>query len=368
MATSRFKPLKMAGFSAKWCKLNPVNFHSSNPQSFSIQELNQLLSHDILSMDIQQQLSYVPDEGVESLRCAISLLFAQISSEDIVTTSGAQEAIFCCIHALLEKNDKLLAITPIFEPLLSTAEEIGCQIITQSLQPKKVWELDLNQLEQNLKQGIKLLIINFPHNPTGAMLTLFQLHQIISLCEKYDCWLLSDEVFRGLEHEENKRLPSVADIYPKGISIGVLSKSFALPAIRLGWIASQNNWLKQRLIEIKGYLSICNSLIDSIISEKVIKQHQKIWQRNRKIILANKLILNEYMANHSEYFSYPEPQAGCLAFPIFKPFSVERFAENLVQTNKLLVLPGYVFNTSINGFRLSLGSTDFNDKIGLLLP
>jgi aspartate/methionine/tyrosine aminotransferase len=135
----------------------------------------------------------------------------------------------------------------------------------------------------------------------------------------------------------------------------------------VGWVASQNHWLRQRLIEIKGYLSICNSLIDSIISEKVIKHYQSIWQRNRKIILANKLILNKYMSNHSEYFSYCEPQAGCLAFPIFKAFDVKRFAEQLVKSNKLLVLPGYVFNTSINGFRLSLGSKDFNDKIGLLL-
>ncbi|MEN8219227.1 MAG: pyridoxal phosphate-dependent aminotransferase [Pseudomonadota bacterium] len=150
-----------------------------------------------------------------------------------MTTSGAQEGIYCCIHALLEKNDKVLAITPVFEPLISTAKEIGCHIIIQSLEPKKVWELDLSQLETNLKQGIKLLIINFPHNPTGAMLTFQQLKQIISLCDKYDCWLLSDEVFRGLEHDESKRLPHVADIYPKGISIGVLSKSFALPGIRV---------------------------------------------------------------------------------------------------------------------------------------
>ena len=356
----------MTGFSAKWRKLNPVNFHSSNPQAFSIQELNQLLDENLFAMDSLQQLNYVPDEGTESLRSAISLLFTNISVPEIVITSGAQEAIFCCIHALLETNDKVLAITPIFEPLLSTAQEIGCQIITQSLQPKTVWELDLNQLEQNLKQGIKLLILNFPHNPTGAMLTFQQLNQIISLCDKYDCWLLSDEVFRGLEHEESNRLPCVADIYPKGISIGVLSKSFALPAIRVAWVASQNKWLMQRLIEIKAYLSICNSFIDSIISEKVIKQHQKIWQRNRKIILANKFILNEYMNNHSEYFSYSVPEAGCLAFPIFKPFSVERFAENLVYTNKLLVLPSSVFYTSINGFRLSLGSKDFNDKIELL--
>ncbi|MEN8219228.1 MAG: hypothetical protein ABFS56_23275 [Pseudomonadota bacterium] len=135
--------------------------------------------------------------------------------------------------------------------------------------------------------------------------------------------------------------------------------------IRVGWVASQNNWLRQRLIEIKGYLSICNSLIDSIISEKIIKHYQIIWQCNREIILANKLILKEYMGIHSEYFSYSEPEAGCLAFPIFKPFCVKRFAEKLVHRNKLLVLPGYVFNTSINGFRLSLGSKDFYDKIEL---
>jgi aspartate/methionine/tyrosine aminotransferase len=366
MTKSRFKSLKMVEFSARLRKFNPINFHSSNPQEFSINELNKLLNENILAIDSQQQLGYVASEGNESLRCAISLLFTQISYQDILTTSGAQEAIYCCIHALLETNDNVLAITPIFEPLILTAQEIGCNIITQTLEPKKVWELDLNKLEQNLKQGIKLLIINFPHNPTGALLTSYQLNQIISLCDKYNCWLLSDEVFRGLEHKENKRLPCVADIYPKGISIGVLSKSFALPAIRIGWIASQNNWLKQRLIEIKNYLSICNSLIDSIISEKIIQQHQKIWQRNREIILANKLILNKYINNNSEYFSYSEPEAGCLAFPIFKPFSVEHFAEKLVQTNKLLVLPGYVFNTPINGFRLSLGSKDFNEKLKYL--
>jgi aspartate/methionine/tyrosine aminotransferase len=175
MTTSRFKPLKMAEFSAKWRNLNPVNFHSSNPEAFSINELNQLLGEDILAIDSLQQLNYVPDDGTESLRSAISLLFDQISAQDIVTTSGAQEAIYCCIHALLENNDKVLAITPVFEPLIATAKEIGCHIITQSLEPKKVWELDLSQLENNLKQGIKLLIINFPHVPNHETL-----HQTIT--------------------------------------------------------------------------------------------------------------------------------------------------------------------------------------------
>jgi len=94
MAMSQFKPLKMVGFSAKWRKLNPINFHSSSPQAFSIKELNQLLGENIFAIDSQQQLSYVPDDGTESLRAAISLLFAQISSQEIVTTSGAQEAIY----------------------------------------------------------------------------------------------------------------------------------------------------------------------------------------------------------------------------------------------------------------------------------
>ncbi len=220
-------------------KLIPM--HNTNPEPFTQSELEQTIERSFDSILQNVNLGFAPDAGTVALRqTLVDCHYENISIGDVVTHAGAQEALFCAFYAILKEGDQVLAVAPIFEPLVQIPLNIGCDVSYVHLQADNDWALDFDEVEANFKQGCKLFIINFPHNPTGTTLTEKDLKQLVALCKKYNVWLLSDEVFRGLERSPDYRLQAVADIYDKGISVGVISKAFAIPGIRIGWLVCKN--------------------------------------------------------------------------------------------------------------------------------
>ena len=352
----QFKPSSINRYYTQWKSPTTISIHQSNPQPFALGELEGIIGPLKKILDQDLTLTYATTQGNEQLRISITTLYDHDNPDQIATFTGAQEAIFCSIHSLLDPGDKVVAITPVFEPLVNTAENLGCEIKLIPLEAAKQWFLDLNKLEHIIKSGCKLLILNFPHNPTGAMITKDELLQIIKICDDHHCWILSDEVFRGLEYKPQDRLPAVSDLYPKAVSIGVLSKSFALPAIRIGWISCQDKSVIKKMLEVKDYLSICNSLIDERLTIKVMQHHDQIWERNRNLISENLVKLEKFMSDKNDFFTYIKPEAGCVCFPIIRSdISANDFAQQLSVDKNLLVLPADLFCTTQNGIRLGFG-------------
>jgi aspartate/methionine/tyrosine aminotransferase len=356
----QFRPSKMNRYCARWQAQSPITIHNSNPQPFTTEELEEIIGTE----KHEQSLDYASLQGSSELRTQLSTLYENLAAENIATFAGAQEAIFCSMHSLLNKGDKVVAITPIFQSLVNTAYEIGCDIKYVSLTAGVIdWQLNLNLLEDQLKQNCKLLILNFPHNPTGAMINHATLKSIVDLCKKYDCWIFSDEVFRGLEHNPEQRLSAVADLYPKAISISVFSKAFALPGIRIGWLACQDLITIQRALEVKDYLSICNSKLDEALAIRAMPYHEKIWARSRNFILKNLQQVESFMIENQRRFRFIKPAAGCVCFPLLEDQNSDEYAEQLVKDKNLLVFPAQLFSTDLNGFRLGFGS---EEKVSLL--
>ncbi len=352
----RFKPSLINLYYKKWQAHSPVVLSQSNPQPLTLEELEGIVGSTENLFEPQEALTYSSIQGNEILRSKIAELYDHNSLEKIATFAGAQEAIFCATHSLVEAGDKVVAITPIFEPLIKTAQDIGCEIELISLQANNQWQLDLNQLEDAINDGCKLLILNFPHNPTGAMISKEQLLQIINICERNNCWILSDEVFRGLEHKPEDRLPAVSDLYEKSISISVLSKAFALPALRIGWISCQNKKSLDQTLQVKDYLSICNSLYDEVLASRVVPHNEQIWERNQLLLTRNLERLNQHFENHQNKFKLIQPQAGCTTFPIIKnDQTTAEFSEELLRSKNIMLLPNELFLTELNGFRLGFG-------------
>lgn len=271
----RFTPLAIDHYRAE--HFNPAlrSICQSNPEPLTLGELEGLIGP---LADLFSQIDrpgYSPSRGSEALRQAITHLYTDITPEQVVTFAGAQEAIFCIMHSLLEPGDRVVAITPVFEPLIKNAQDAGCEVITVPLQHGDKWSLDLDHLQRLIKDHCRMLVLNFPHNPTGAMLPDTDLRQLIDWCRQNEVWLVSDEVFRGLEYDPSQRLTAAADQYTRAISIGVMSKAFALPAIRIGWIACQDRTVLQRVCEIKAYLSICNGYFDEILATEALKKPYK---------------------------------------------------------------------------------------------
>ncbi len=352
-----FKPTSLYQFYKRYETLDLTPIHQSNPQPFTMIELEAIIGKKTSFLDDQLELGYASLQGDLRLREAITTLYEHENPDEIATFVGAQEAIFCAMYSLLKAKDKVVAISPIFAPLIATAEEIGCEIDLVSLTPTKdKWVLDLAQLEASIKADCKLLIINFPHNPTGAMLTEDELLKIIDICDQNNCWILSDEVFRGLEFKPEQRLPAVADLYPQAISIGVLSKSFATPAIRIGWISCQDKMIIERMIEIKSSFSICTSHIDEQFAIHIILQHEKVWERSRNKVLNNFSNFDRNVTKSHLLSRFIKPQAGCVCFPLLNDaILASDFSEELIQNKNLMTLPADLFISSHNGIRLGFG-------------
>ncbi|MFK8066942.1 MAG: pyridoxal phosphate-dependent aminotransferase [Gammaproteobacteria bacterium] len=367
MEKMRFKLKSIPEYNKQWASYAPTPMHQSNPQPFTIHELEQLIGR-IDRFEPEQKLDHSATQGDLVLREAITTLYDHSDVDRIATFAGAQEAIFCSLQALLHPNDTVAVITPVFEPLFDTAQDIGCEIQFIPLLANKHWKIDLNKLEEVINEDCKLLIINFPNNPTGAMISEEELRQIIEICDKNNCWILSDEVFRGLEYNQDDQLPSVADLYPKAISIGVISKAYALPAIRIGWINCQDESVIEHAINIKLSLSICNSLLDEKLATLVIKNHRKIWDRNRKLIKNNLEKLKEFMLKENDVFDFVLPEAGSVCFPLLKNnISASDYAEKLIKKHYLTVLPNHLFSTDQNGFRLGFGYKNNIDNLNSLV-
>ncbi len=360
---NNFPKLAMARFSDQFKGQKLIPMHNTNPEPFTQIELENTIGQSFDSILQNVNLGFAPDAGTLSLRqTLVNYHYESISVTDVVTHAGAQEALFCAFYAILKENDKVLAVAPIFEPLVQTPLNIGCDVSYVHLQADNNWALDLGEVEENFKLGCQLFVINFPHNPTGATLTETELLKIIGLCKKYNVWLLSDEVFRGLEHSIDYRLPAVADLYDKGISVGVISKAFAIPGIRVGWLVCKNQTFLSKVIDIKGYISICNSQIDELLASVILQKKEQLVERNLAIILKNKILLNELHSIIGQEIGIYLPNVGCCAFAHIKTsVSSEILIRSVAEQSQYLLYPSSLFKTELEAIRIGFGSHQFSE-------
>jgi aspartate/methionine/tyrosine aminotransferase len=194
------------------------------------------------------RLGYTESLGNPELRHEISRLYTDTTPDDIIVLAGAEEGIFIFMNVLLEAGDQIIVQSPCYQSLYEVANAVGCQVTEWFMDPKNNWELDIGFLEKNITRHTKAIIVNFPNNPTGYTIPGKIFNEIIEIANRQNIFLFSDEVYRFLEYNEKDRLPAGCDIYERGVSLGVMSKSFGLPGLRIGWIAATSVLIKQRAV------------------------------------------------------------------------------------------------------------------------
>ncbi len=347
----------MAQFSRQWSASTATNMHSSNPQPFSWTELETLTGQDLSAWMQQTAFHYESTQGDVGVREALAEHnYHQAQAQQVVLTSGAQEGLFVVLHSLLSAGDQVVTFTPCFEPLVQIAESLGAEVNRLALKHQDHWSLPWEQLTAAITSQTKLLIINFPHNPTGKNISTAELQRLIDLCDQNGCWLLSDEVFRGLEHQPDTQLPAVVDGYERGISMGVMSKATALPGIRLGWLVMQDEALIQRCLEVKSHLSICQSSLDARLCQLLLPYSQQIHQRNIEIIGRNKILVAG-LIKQAPQFRYHPPDASATTFVELTQGDAVAFCQNMIETEGVFLMPNPAFLTAVPGFRLTLGKS-----------
>jgi aspartate/methionine/tyrosine aminotransferase len=226
------------------------------------------------------------------------------------------------------------------------------------------WGLDLDALRAAIRPNTKLIATNFPHNPTGALLTHDEWRQVVDIAREAGAWLFSDEVYRWSEYNPADRLLAAADVFDKGISLGVMSKSFALAGLRIGWLACRDRDFLTAARHYKDYTSLCNSAPSEVLALIALRARERVIARSLGMIRANLAHVERFMAERADRFEWLPPRAGSIAFPkLLGGVSIEQFANDLVRREGVLLLPGSVYDYPGNHFRLGLGRMNLPEAL-----
>jgi len=346
-------PFKLEEFWKKYEFTAPYLLCCSDAESWAMHEIVEFADNETKSLWQSLRLGYTESSGLPLLRSEIARLYQSISAEHVLTTAGAEEGIYATMRALLELGDHVIIIDPCYQSLSTIAERIGVDITRIKLEPNKQWQLDLDELKRAFRSNTKMLILNYPHNPTGTILTPESYKELIQMARHCGAYIFNDEVYRYMEIDETKRLASIADAYEKGIALNVMTKSFGLAGLRIGWLASQDVQALQKIGSYKLYLSICNSAPSEILALIALRAKEKLLQKSRTIMLDNLRYLSSFMQRQQHILSWIPPQSGTVALiNLLLPISASQFSEQVVQKSGVLIMPGTVFDLPDTYFRI----------------
>ncbi len=301
-------------------------------------------------------LGYTETKGHPELRRDISAIYDKINSENLLVCSGAQEPIFLFSKAMLSSKDEVIVQTPCYQSLQSIPESIGCKV--------NRWEViykdekptyDIDELKSMISSHTKIIYLNTPHNPTGFHFSKEQQLAIVELARANNIVIFCDEVYRELEHHSEYMIPSIADVYENGVAVGVMSKSYGLPGLRIGWLASKNSKILEKVAILKEYTTICNAAPSEFLAGVALRNRKKILARNLQIVLNNLPFYDAFFDKYSDLFSWYKPNAGPIAFVKMKFDNDDMaFAEQALKEKKLLLLPGEIYDFK-GYFRIGFG-------------
>ena len=333
---------------------------ASDVEGYPMAELLGLADDETRGLWDGLRLGYTESSGHPLLRAEIAGLYEQVSPEDVLVFGGAEEAIFCLLSAELGPGDHAIVTWPGYQSLYEVARANGAEVSLHELHERDGWALDVDRLRTAIRPETRLVIVNGPHNPTGMLPTHAEWRALTDLCSEAGVHLLSDEVYRFLGFDAADRLTAGADALERGVSLGVLSKSFAMAGLRIGWLASRDHELLARAAALKDYTTICSSAPAEILGIIALRARETVLARSRAIVGANLPLLDRFFAEHAGSFSWVRPRAGSVGFPrlTVPGVSIDDFAAELVEAEGVLLLPGSRFGYPGDHFRVGFGRTD----------
>lgn len=363
----RIKPFLIERYFAQYEFSVKHLLSASDCESLSLQDVLNLADAEGRNLWDRLSLGYTESQGHPKLRQQIAQLYQNISSDQLLV-AAPQEAIFLTMTALLKAGDHAIVTFPGYQSLYQIAEDMGCKLTRWELKPAGIrWTLDLDFLKAHIGDQTKLLVINFPHNPTGFVPSREEWDGILDLARQHDLILFSDEMYWHLEQQPEDHLPAVCDCYEKGISLFGMSKTLSLPGLRIGWLATRNQQLMKHLVTQKDYTTICSSAPSEVLALITLRASDEIIAKNQELLRSNLQIARTFFAQYPHWFEWLEPQGSSVAFPKlrFSKFAVFDLCQGLLAAKSVMILPGDVFECP-DHFRLGMGRKDFPQALTLM--
>ena len=340
----KIKPFELERYFAKYEFSTPYLLSCSDCEPLPMSELLSRADPETLGMWDKLRLGYTESLGHPMLREEIAHLHRAIQPEDVLVVTP-EEGIFIVMNVILAKGDHVIATFPGYQSLYEIANALGCEVTKWLPDEKDGWKFDLDFLRASIRANTKLLVVNFPHNPTGSLIDRKGYQEILQLAGEKDITVFSDEMYRFLEYDETDRLDSASDLYPRAVSLFGMSKSFALAGLRLGWLTTQDKELYAQLAAFKDYTTICSSAPSEILAIMGLRAKDEILRRNLAIIQSNLRLLDQFFDHHAGQFTWVKPKAGTIGFPkLHQPGDIAGFCLDLVEKKGVMLLPSTVYS------------------------
>jgi aspartate/methionine/tyrosine aminotransferase len=356
-------PFELERYFAKYEFSSRYLLSCSDCESLTMSELLAMADEETTRLWEELKLGYTESAGHPLLREVIAEMYKGIEARDTLGVVP-EEGIFLLMHALLKPGDHVICTFPGYQSLYEVARSIGCDVSAWEPNEEQGWHFDVEKLEEKIRANTKLIVINFPHNPTGYVPPRNDFEAIVRLAQKHEAYLFSDEMYRFLEVDEGVTLPSACEMYERAFSLFGLSKTFGLPGLRIGWLASPESKVLKRVNELKDYTTICGSAPSEILAIIAVQSRSEIIRKQSERVKRNVKELEIFFEEYRDCFRWNRPKGGSVCFP--RMVAVEDtsvFCEELVEATGIFVAPSRQFQFGSRHIRIGFGRDDLPQVI-----
>ncbi|MFO7652740.1 MAG: aminotransferase class I/II-fold pyridoxal phosphate-dependent enzyme [Candidatus Krumholzibacteriia bacterium] len=342
-------------FTARWL------LSCSDAEPLTLAELLAVADAESRRLWETQSLGYTETAGHPLLREAVAGTYRGLAAADVLVLAP-QEGIFLLVQALLTPGDHVVVTRPAYQSLHAVAQAVGCEVTfwepEEADGPDGRWRFDPDRLADLLRPGTRLVIANFPHNPTGAVPSHDEFARMAALCGEHGARLFCDEIYRDLELVPGTMLPAACEVDASAVSLGGLSKSYGLPGLRIGWLATRDHAVLERVALLRDYTTICSAAPAEVLALAALSARDEILTRQHSRVLANLALLERFIAARPGLLAWRRPVGGSVCFPrLTVAGGAHAFCERMVGEAGIMLAPSTLFGRGDQHVRFGFGRT-----------
>lgn len=358
----QIEPFATEQFFASYEFVTPHPLSVSDCETTSIAELLALAGQSLQALG-RLRLGYTESQGSPLLREAIAGAYDEVNPDEVVALNAPVEGIYLTLRTLIEAEDEVVVLMPAYDALYNVAQHIGGGARRWELLPtEEGWALDFEALGALVNPKTKLLVVNFPHNPTGFLPTAAQFSRLLDFAKAHDLWLFCDEMYRGLEYGR-PALPSASDAYEKCVVLGGLSKAHGLPGLRTGWLIVKDEQVRNALVNWKHYTSICPPAPSEFLALAALQVQEQLVAKSRALIEQNLALAAPFFKKWAHFFSWRPPLAGPVALVGIGVDSATAYCHELTQAAGVMLLPASFLGYDDRHVRFGFGRASFPEAL-----